>query len=57
MWGDFERLLSYVKNINNKLSDTISQINTSADQVTCGAGQISAGAQALSQGLPSRLPK
>ena len=48
--GDFEKLLGYVKNINSKLSDTIAQINTSADQVTSGADQVSAGAQALSQG-------
>lgn len=48
--GDFEKLLDYVKNINSKLSETIRQINTSADQVTSGADQVSAGAQALSQG-------
>lgn len=48
--GDFERLLGYIKNINSKLGETISQINTSADQVTSGADQVSSGAQALSQG-------
>lgn len=48
--GDFEKLLDYVKDINSKLSETIAQINTSADQVTSGADQVSAGAQALSQG-------
>lgn len=40
--GDFEKLLDYVKDINSKLSDTIAQINTSADQVTAGADQVSA---------------
>lgn len=48
--GDFEKLLEFVKNINSKLSNTIMQINTSADQVTSGADQVSAGAQALAQG-------
>lgn len=48
--GDFEKLLAFVKNINGKLTDTIKQINTSADQVTSGADQVSAGAQALAQG-------
>lgn len=48
--GDFERLLGYVKNINSKLSETIAQINISADQVMSGSDQVSAGAQALSQG-------
>lgn len=48
--GDFAKLLEFVKNINSKLTDTIKQINTSADQVTSGSDQVSAGAQALAQG-------
>ncbi len=48
--GDFKKLLGYIKNINSKLVETITQINTSADQVTSGADQVSSGAQALSQG-------
>lgn len=48
--GDFEVLLKSVDTINNKLSDTLSQINTAAEQVSGGADQIAAGAQALSQG-------
>lgn len=48
--GDFEKLLEHVKDINRKLSETITHIDTSADQVTSGAEQVSSGAQALSQG-------
>lgn len=48
--GDYKTLLQYLKDINHKLSSTMSQINEAADQVSAGADQVSAGAQALSQG-------
>ena len=48
--GNLERMLNAVKNINYKLSDTLSQISLSADQVASGADQVSTGAQALAQG-------
>lgn len=48
--GDFEAMLTSLRNINNSLSDTLTQINQSADQVASGSEQVSSGAQALSQG-------
>ncbi len=48
--GDYQVLLQYLRDINHKLSSTMSQINEAADQVSAGADQVSAGAQALSQG-------
>lgn len=48
--GDFYILLESVKEINGRLSDTLTQINVASDQVSTGADQIAAGAQALSQG-------
>lgn len=48
--GDFKQLLTYLKDINHKLSATMSNINTASDQVAAGSDQVSAGAQALSQG-------
>ncbi|MGN1102732.1 MAG: methyl-accepting chemotaxis protein [Huintestinicola sp.] len=48
--GDFHVLIESVTGINNKLSHTLSQINTSADQVSNGSDQVSGGAQSLSQG-------
>lgn len=48
--GDFEPLLASIRMINHQLSDTLSQINVSAEQVASGSDQVSAGAQALSQG-------
>lgn len=48
--GDFYSLLVSIRNINQKLSNTLSQINQSADQVSSGSDQVSSGAQALSQG-------
>ncbi len=36
--------------INQKLSDTLTQINLSAEQVSAGSEQVSTGAQALAQG-------
>lgn len=48
--GDFQSLLSSIRNINSKLSETLQQINQAADQVSAGSGQVSDGSQALSQG-------
>lgn len=48
--GDYGRLLTYVRDINHKLSATMARINTASDQVAAGSDQVSAGAQALSQG-------
>ncbi len=48
--GNLEHVLNAVKNINYKLSDTLSQISLSADQVASSADQVSTGAQALAQG-------
>ena len=48
--GDYEKLLHYLRDINHKLSATMSEISTAADQVAAGSDQVSAGAQALSQG-------
>ncbi len=48
--GDFGRILEIIRNINSKLSDTLRNINTSANQVASGAEQVAAGSQALSQG-------
>lgn len=48
--GDYQVLLQYLRDINHKLSGTMSQINEAADQVSAGADQVSSGAQALSQG-------
>lgn len=48
--GDFSILIESVNEINKKLSNTISQINISADQVSNGSEQVSGGAQILSYG-------
>lgn len=48
--GDCSRLLTYMRDINHKLSATMAQIGTASDQVAAGSDQVSAGAQALSQG-------
>lgn len=48
--GDFEGLLLSMRKLNEKLSETLGQINTAADQVSSGSNQVSSGAQALSQG-------
>lgn len=48
--GDCSQLLHYVREINHKLSATMSDISTAADQVAAGSDQVSSGAQALSQG-------
>ncbi|MGN0657308.1 MAG: methyl-accepting chemotaxis protein [Ruminiclostridium sp.] len=48
--GDFHKLRDSVDIITARLSNTLRQINVSADQVSSGADQVSCGAQALSQG-------
>ncbi|MEG0763490.1 MAG: methyl-accepting chemotaxis protein, partial [Oscillospiraceae bacterium] len=48
--GDFNALLMSMRKINTNLSDTMAQINESANQVSAGSDQVSSGAQALSQG-------
>lgn len=48
--GDFQKVLSSMRQINTSLSNALSQINQSADQVSSGSDQVSSGAQALSQG-------
>ena len=48
--GDFEQLRIYAKNINNKLTATMTNINDAADQVASSSDQVSGGAQVLSQG-------
>lgn len=48
--GDYKSILESMKKINYNLSDTLKQINQSAEQVASGSDQVSSGAQALSQG-------
>ena len=48
--GDFRPLLYILRQMNQDLSDTLGQINQSADQVSTDSDQVSYGAQALSQG-------
>lgn len=48
--GDCSKLLTYMRDINHRLSATMAQIGTASDQVAAGSEQVSAGAQALSQG-------
>ena len=48
--GDFKVVADSMHNINAKLSDTLHEINLSADQVSSGSEQVASGAQALSQG-------
>ena len=48
--GDLSAVLKSIRAINRNLSDTLSQIDLSAEQVSSGAEQVSTGAQALAQG-------
>ncbi|MCM1329687.1 MAG: methyl-accepting chemotaxis protein [Ruminococcus sp.] len=48
--GDFNKILTFMEKIVNRLNDTIKNINTAADQVTMGAEQVSSAAQSLSLG-------
>ena len=48
--GSLSSILESLVNINHNLSDTLAQIDLSAEQVSAGAEQVSTGAQALAQG-------
>lgn len=48
--GDFQRLLTSMYQIIERLSQTLGQISMASDQVSAGSDQVSAGSQALSQG-------
>lgn len=48
--GNFQHLLLSIRKLNRNLSETLWQINQSAEQVASGSSQVSNGAQALSQG-------
>lgn len=48
--GDFTAILESFRQIRDRLSGTLLQINASAEQIAAGASQVSDGAQALAQG-------
>ena len=48
--GSLTDLLKSIRSINRNLSETLVQIDLSAEQVSAGAEQVSTGAQALAQG-------
>ena len=48
--GDFARLRECVQELTASMSDTLAQIDVSADQVNSGGEQVSSSAQALAQG-------
>ena len=48
--GALGAVLESIRKINHNLSDTLSQIDLSAEQVSSGSEQVSTGAQALAQG-------
>lgn len=48
--GDYTSLLHSMKNINEKLSDTLKTIDQSSSQVSMGAEQVSISSQDLAQG-------
>lgn len=48
--GAFTGLLKSIKKLNRNLTDTLGQINQSADQVSNGSKQVSEGAQSLAEG-------
>ena len=48
--GALGAVLESIRKINNNLSDTLAQIDLSAEQVSSGSEQVSTGAQALAQG-------
>jgi len=45
--GDFNSILVSLRKLKNRLSQTLQQIDISADQVNSGGGQVSSGAKAL----------
>lgn len=48
--GDFEAIITAVRQINRSLSDTLTLIKESADQVGIGADQLASSGQALAEG-------
>ncbi len=48
--GALSGVLEAIRKINRNLSDTLAQIDLSAEQVASGSNQVSTGAQALAQG-------
>lgn len=48
--GALKSVLQSIRTINSNLSDTLAQIDLSAEQVSAGSEQVSTGAQALAQG-------
>ncbi len=48
--GDFQPILSSIREMNKNLSNTLLRINDASDQVASGSDQVSSGAQGLSQG-------
>lgn len=48
--GDYNKIVSAMRDLRDKMNGTLLQINQSADQVSSGSDQVSSGAQALSQG-------
>jgi methyl-accepting chemotaxis protein len=48
--GAFDALAQSINTMTENLSETLGEINTSAEQVASGTQQVSAGSQALSQG-------
>ncbi len=48
--GQYSKLLESIKSLNAAMSDTLVQIDVSADQVNSGGEQVSSSAQALAQG-------
>ncbi len=48
--GQYVDLLNSIKSLNASMSDTLIQIDVSADQVNSGGEQVSSSAQALAQG-------
>jgi len=48
--GEYSNILLAIRDINQNLSSTLTEINTVANQVSAGSEQVSSGAQALSQG-------
>ncbi len=48
--GQYSKLLESIKSLNAAMSDTLIQIDVSADQVNSGGEQVSSSAQALAQG-------
>lgn len=48
--GDFGAIVHAMRNLRDRMSNALQQINQSAAQVSAGSDQIASGAQALSQG-------